>query len=43
MTTKLVAAGNSAGMGVKALNPVLDSMEKPNPVNCKTITFRMVN
>ncbi len=35
----VVAAGNSAGMGVKALDPVLDSMEKPNPVNCKTITL----
>ena len=35
----IVAAGNKAGMGVKALGPVLDNMEKPDPVNSKTITL----
>ena len=35
----IVAAGNKAGMGVKALPPVLSAMDKPTPNKCKTITL----
>lgn len=35
----IVAAGNKAGMGVKALPPVLSAMDNPAPNKCKTITL----
>lgn len=36
----IVAAGNKAGLGVKALKPVLNSMD--NPLNTKTITLSCI-
>ena len=34
-----MAAGNKAGMGVRALPPVLSAMDNPAPNKCKTITL----
>lgn len=35
----IVAAGHEAGQGVKALKPVQDSMDNPDPLHTKTITL----
>ena len=35
----IVAAGNKAGMGAKALDPVEQAMGSPDPINSKTITL----
>lgn len=37
--TVLVAAGNKAGMGAKALDPVMDAIYSRNPQHTKTITL----
>jgi hypothetical protein len=38
----VVAAGNQAGMGVKALEPVETAMENPDPNTSKTITLSCI-
>lgn len=35
----IVAAGNQAGMGVDAINPVRNAMSTPDPLSTKTITL----
>ena len=35
----IIAAGNQAGMGVDAINPVKEAMGMPDPLSTKTITL----